>query len=150
MKRFSVLSLVILFSMPAYAQEKFSPSGKQDPPPAGAATPAPEEIRMRALEERVRTLAEEVALLRGELKTIRDSKSADPATGNRRFCVPDCLQFSTEQGHFLGECAHPFFKSAHANFFGSRSGRSCRGRVLFPRGGEFLLRIGRHREKNDQ
>jgi hypothetical protein len=83
MKRFSVLSLVILFSMPAYAQEKLSPSGKQDPPPAGAPTPAPEEIRMRALEEQVRTLAEEVALLRGELKTIRDTKSADPATGNR-------------------------------------------------------------------
>jgi hypothetical protein len=71
MKRFSVLSLVVLFSVSANAQEK----------PAGAAAPAPEEVRIRALEEQVRTLAEEVALLRGELKTMRDTKQADPATG---------------------------------------------------------------------
>jgi len=32
MKRFSVLSLVILFSMPAYAQEKFSPLGNRTRP----------------------------------------------------------------------------------------------------------------------
>src|SRR6267154_2339582 len=73
MKRFSVLSLVVLFSVSANAQEK----------PAGAAAPAPEEVRIRALEEQVRTLAEEVALLRGELKTMRDTKPADPTTGTR-------------------------------------------------------------------
>src|SRR5437879_3546283 len=82
MKRLSALSLVVLFSMSAYAQEKSSGSGKQDPSSAGAPTAAPEEVRMRALEEQVRTLAEEVALLRGELKTIRDTKPADPTTGN--------------------------------------------------------------------
>ncbi len=71
MKRFSALSLVVLFSLSAYAQEKSSISGKQDPP---------EEVRMRALEEQVRTLAEEVALLRGELKGIRDTRPADPTT----------------------------------------------------------------------
>ena len=69
MKRFSVLSLVVLFSMSAYAQEKSAISGTQSPPSAGAATPAPEEVRIRALEEQVRALAEELALLRGELKT---------------------------------------------------------------------------------
>jgi len=83
MKRFSALSLVVLLSMSAYAQEKSSISGSQSPPAAGAATPAPEEVRIRALEEQVRTLAEEVALLRGELKTIRDTKPADPTTGTR-------------------------------------------------------------------
>jgi len=83
MKRFSVLSLVVLFSVSAYAQDKPSAFGKQDPAPARAATTAPEEIRIRALEEQVRTLAEELALLRGELKTIRDSSSADPTTGSR-------------------------------------------------------------------
>jgi hypothetical protein len=72
MKRFSVLSLVVLFSVSANAQEK----------PAGAAAPAPQEVRIRALEEQVRTLAEEVALLRGELKTIRDTKPADPTAGS--------------------------------------------------------------------
>ena len=81
MKRFSALSLVILFSTSASAQEKPSVSGRQDAPSAGAATTAPEEVRIRALEEQVRTLAEEVALLRGELKTIRDTKPADPTTG---------------------------------------------------------------------
>lgn len=81
MKRFSAVSLVVLFSMSSYAQEKPSASGKQDP--VGVATAAPEEVRIRALEEQVRTLAEEVALLRGELKTIRDTKSADPTTGSR-------------------------------------------------------------------
>jgi len=83
MKQFSVLFLFVLSSVAAYAQEKSSIPEKKDPPPAGAATIAPEEVRMRALEEQVRTLAEEVALLRGELKTIRDTKSADPATGSR-------------------------------------------------------------------
>src|SRR6267378_3342884 len=81
MKRFSALSLVVLFSMSAYAQEKSSAPGNQSPPSAGAAATAPEEVRIRALEEQVRTLAEEVALLRGELKTIRDTKPADPTTG---------------------------------------------------------------------
>src|SRR5713226_5706013 len=83
MKRFSALSLVVLLSMSAYPQEKSSISGNQSPPSAGAAATAPEEVRIRALEEQVRTLAEEVALLRGELKTIRDTKPADPATGTR-------------------------------------------------------------------
>src|SRR5438477_10188092 len=77
MKRFSALSLVVLFSMSTSAQEK------QDPPSAGAAAATAEEVRIRALEEQVRTLAQEVALLRGELKTIHDTRPADPATGNR-------------------------------------------------------------------
>src|SRR5437899_12729006 len=82
MKRFSAVSLVVLFSMSTSAQEKPSVSGKQDPPSAGAAAAAAEEVRIRSLEEQVRTLAEEVALLRGELKTIRDTKPADPTAGD--------------------------------------------------------------------
>jgi hypothetical protein len=82
MKRFSVLSLAVLFSISAYAQEKPSVSGKQEPSTTGAAATAPEEVRIRVLEEQVRALAEEVALLRGELKTIRDTRPAGPATGD--------------------------------------------------------------------
>src|SRR5207249_11318905 len=82
MKRFSAVSLVVLFSMSTSAQEKPSVSGKQEQPSAGAAAAAAEEVRIRALEEQVRTLAEEVALLRGELKTIRDTKPADPTAGD--------------------------------------------------------------------
>src|SRR5205814_8264651 len=85
MKRFSALSLVVLFSMSTSAQEKPSVSGKQDAPSAGAAAGAAEEVRIRALEVQVRTLAEEVALLRGVLKTIRDTKPADPTAGHRRL-----------------------------------------------------------------
>src|SRR2546425_4916006 len=82
MKRFSALSLIVLFSMSAYAQEQPSISGKQNPPTAGAATTAPEEVRIRALEEQVRTLVEEVALLRGELKTLHDAKAPAPGPGS--------------------------------------------------------------------
>jgi hypothetical protein len=83
MKRFSALSLFVLFSMSAYAQEKSPISEKKDPPTAGAVATSAEEVRMHALEEQVRTLAEQVALLRGELKAIRETKPADPATGSR-------------------------------------------------------------------
>jgi hypothetical protein len=38
---------------------------------------------MKALEDRVRTLAEEVAVLRGELKAVSDAKSAEPASDPR-------------------------------------------------------------------
>src|SRR4029077_4947475 len=38
---------------------------------------------MRTLEQQVRTLAEEVAVLRGELKAVRDAKSAEPASDPR-------------------------------------------------------------------
>jgi len=38
---------------------------------------------MKALEDRVRTLAEEVAVLRGELKAVSDAKSAEPPSDPR-------------------------------------------------------------------
>jgi hypothetical protein len=38
---------------------------------------------MQALEDQVRTLSEEVALLRSELHVMRDSKSSDPQSGDR-------------------------------------------------------------------
>src|SRR5712692_2681625 len=42
-----------------------------------------EDSRMKTLEDQVRTLAEEVALLRGELKALRDVKSVEPRPGER-------------------------------------------------------------------
>jgi len=83
MKRLYVLFLFVLSSVACYGQEKPAISEKMDPPPSGAVTTAPEEVRIRALEEQVRTLVEEVALLRGELKTIRDTKPADSTTESR-------------------------------------------------------------------
>src|SRR5438552_1678545 len=62
----------------------------------------------------------------------------------------DVHAFFAEGDKGLGERAHLFLKSAYANFFGSSSGRSRRGRVLLPRNRGFLLCRGGHREKNDQ
>ena len=78
MKRVSILSLFILLSMPARAQENSAGPERKDPPPAGTPVIAPEEARMKTLEDQVRTLAEQVTLLRGELKAMREARSVEP------------------------------------------------------------------------
>jgi hypothetical protein len=47
---------------------------------------------MRTLEEQVRTLAEEVAVLRGELKAVRDAKSAEPASDPRILLTAEHIE----------------------------------------------------------
>src|ERR1700682_3078538 len=70
MKQFAVLSALLLFCSVTHAQNV-----KPDDPPVNA-----EAARMKALEQQVRTLAGEVALLRDELKELRETKSpAQPA-----------------------------------------------------------------------
>jgi hypothetical protein len=76
MKRFAVLSGLLLFSSVAHAQDASSVSPKRDAPAAST-----EDARMKALEEQVRTLAGEVALLRSELKELRETKSSEPPSG---------------------------------------------------------------------
>jgi hypothetical protein len=78
MKRFAVLSTLLLFSATAHAQDAPSVPAKRD-----VSVASTEDARMKALEEQIRSLAEEVVLLRGELKTIRETKSADPGAGGR-------------------------------------------------------------------
>jgi hypothetical protein len=82
MKRFSVLSLFVLIPSAAFAQETRQVNETQDSAATRASFASVGEARVKALEDQVRTLAEEVALLRGELKTLRDTRSADPPTGN--------------------------------------------------------------------
>jgi hypothetical protein len=72
MKRFAVFSALLLFSSIARAQDAPSVTVERD-----ASTARTESARLKALEEQVRTLAGEVALLRGELKELRESKSPD-------------------------------------------------------------------------
>ena len=83
MKRIAVLFVLVFCSAAANARQ--SPS--DEPKPNAAATQSsissPEEARMQALEDQVRTLAEEVALLRGELRTLRDANSTEPPSGGR-------------------------------------------------------------------
>jgi len=75
MKKAVMLSVLLFLCSGARAQENalVRVFGSND-----SATPG-QEIRMRNLEQQVRTLAEEVALLRGELKALRDAKSPDAA-----------------------------------------------------------------------
>jgi hypothetical protein len=76
MKRFAALSALLFFSPIAHAQDASSVSAKRGVPPANT-----EDARMKALEEQVRTLAGEVALLRGELKELRETKAPEQPSG---------------------------------------------------------------------
>src|SRR6266852_5933548 len=76
MKRFAALSALLLFSSIAHAQD--APSV---PAERGVSSASPEDARMKALEEQVRTLAGEVALLRSELKELREAKSPEQSSG---------------------------------------------------------------------
>src|ERR1700732_3155872 len=76
MKRFAVLSALLLFSAIAHAQDTTSVPNKRGDSPANA-----EDARMKALEAQVRSLAGEVALLRSEVKELRETKSPEPSSG---------------------------------------------------------------------
>ncbi len=76
MKRFAVLPALLLFFSMAYAQDAPSVSANRDVSPTNT-----EDARMKALEEQLRTLAGEVALLRSELKELRQSKSPEQSSG---------------------------------------------------------------------
>jgi hypothetical protein len=68
MKKIAVLSILVLFSTLASAQQT-------PPTPPQTSVSNPEDARMKTLEDQVRTLAEAVALLRDELKDLRETKS---------------------------------------------------------------------------
>ena len=79
MKKAVMLSAVLFLCSTSRAQQTA-------PSPSSAANAAPataEELRIKTLEDHVRTLAEEVALLRGELNALRDAKAADPSPAAR-------------------------------------------------------------------
>ncbi len=76
MKRFAVLPVLLLFSSIAHAQDASSVPIKRAVSSANT-----EDARMKALEEQIRTLAGEVALLRSELKELRETKSPQQSSG---------------------------------------------------------------------
>jgi len=90
MKRYSVLIALILFAFASYAQDK--PAASQDP---GKQEPRAEETRMKALEDQVRSLAEQVALLRGELSALRDAKSGEPRPADHLLLASSHLEPGT-------------------------------------------------------
>jgi hypothetical protein len=78
MKRVSIPFFLIFLSIPARAQENSAVSEKKAPAPTAPPSISAEDTRMKTLEDQVRTLAEQVTLLRGELKAMRDAKSVEP------------------------------------------------------------------------
>jgi hypothetical protein len=87
MKRFAALSALLLLSSITRAQVAPSVSANRDVSPADK-----EDARVKALEEQVRSLAGEVALLRGELKELRESKSLEQLSGPQLLLASSHLE----------------------------------------------------------
>ncbi|HKV62017.1 MAG TPA: hypothetical protein VJO16_08900 [Candidatus Acidoferrum sp.] len=87
MKRFAVLSALLLFSSFSHAQDVTSAPARRDGSAAGA-----EDARMKALEDQVRSLAGEVALLRSELKELRETKSPEQLAGSQLLLASSHLE----------------------------------------------------------
>jgi hypothetical protein len=115
MKRFAALSTLLLCSSISHAQDASSVSPKRDASPASA-----EDARMKALEEQVRTLAGEVALLRSELKELRETKSPEQSSG------PQVLLASAhpEPGMVPSAPAPAAAQAAQTQIFGGASGNA--------------------------
>ena len=90
MKRFSALFPLVLLAAASYAQDK--PTVSQEAEKQG---PSVEQARMKALEEQVQSLAEQVALLRGELKALRDAKSVAPGPADHVLLASSRLEPGT-------------------------------------------------------
>lgn len=74
MKKLKFLSALVFFCSAAQAQ--------QSPPASPPLAFTTEDSRVKNLEEQVRTLAEEVALLRAEVREMRDAKSSRPPSSD--------------------------------------------------------------------
>ena len=83
MKRIAVLSAVVFCSSVASAQQAPPAESKKDASAMQSSVANAEDTRMKALENQVRTLAEEVALLRNEMKDLRETKSVQPQSEGR-------------------------------------------------------------------
>src|SRR5262249_31094979 len=77
MKKIAVLSAVLFCTSITSAQEPPANGASDSPPDTGSAS-APD-ARMKALEEQVHTLAEQVACVRDDLKSRRDARWGYPA-----------------------------------------------------------------------
>jgi hypothetical protein len=83
MKRIAVLSAVVFCSSVASAQQAPPAESKKAASAKQSSVAVAEDARMKTLEDQVRTLAEEVALLRNELKDLRETKAVQPQSEGR-------------------------------------------------------------------
>jgi hypothetical protein len=120
MKRIAVLFALVFCSAAAYAQQDPSAESKKDGVATQSSVSAPEEARMKALEDQVRTLAEEVALLRGELKELRESKSPEQPSGLQLLLASSHL----EPGMLPPAPAPAAPQSTQTQTFGGASGNA--------------------------
>jgi hypothetical protein len=115
MKRFAALSTLLLFSSTTHAQDSPSVPAKRDVSVAGT-----EDARMKSLEEQVRTLAGEVALLRTELRELRETKSPEQSSN------PQVLLASShpEPGMLSSSPAPAAAQTTQTQTFGGASGNA--------------------------
>src|SRR6202162_6225429 len=115
MKRFAVLSALLLFSAIAHAQDAPSRPAKRDVSPAST-----EDARVKELEPQVRSLVGEVARLRSELKELRETKSPESSSG------PQVLLASShpEPGMLPPSPAPAAAQVAQTQTFGGASGNA--------------------------
>jgi hypothetical protein len=88
MKRIAVLSAVLFCSAVVSAQqappaEPQSVETRKDTPSAQSSIATAEDTRLKTLENQVRTLTEQVSLLRVELAALRETKSVEPRSGGQ-------------------------------------------------------------------
>jgi len=119
MKRSAALSVLLLFSSVAHAQDASSLPVKRD---ASAANT--EDARMKILEEQVGTLAGEVALLRRELKELRDSKSPEQSSGPQVLLVSSHPEPRGLSSSPAPAAAQPAGQVAQTQTFGGASGNA--------------------------
>jgi hypothetical protein len=81
MKRITVLAIFGLLGTAVNAQDTPLKPTEKSVRAANSSAASVDDARMRALEEQVRMLVQEVSLLRGEIRSLRDAKSVEPGTG---------------------------------------------------------------------
>jgi hypothetical protein len=147
MKRIIVLSALFCCSSVASAQQAPPPEPKKDVPAAPSSVVASEEARMKTLEDQVRTLAEQVTLLRGELKAMREARSVEPRSEEpilltASHVTPGILAPSTPPAAASPDPAKP--QATQTQIFG---GASSNAKLLNPDIsliGDFIGAVGRN------
>jgi hypothetical protein len=119
MKRFAATSALLLFSSVAHAQEAPSVPVKRE-----ASSANTEDARMKALEEQVRTLAGEVALLRSELKELRETKSPEQPSGPQVLLASSHVEPGMLTSSPVPAAAQPAAQVAQTQTFGGASGNA--------------------------
>jgi len=119
MKRFASLSVLLLFSSLAHAQDASSVLVKRAVSAANT-----EDARMKILEEQVRTLAGEVALLRSELKELRGSKSPEQPSGPQVLLASSPPEPGVLSSSPLPAARPPAAQVAQTQTFGGASGNA--------------------------